>query len=405
MNFSKISFFAILFIGLISCSNDASRFETDTEVMDDEMQDIVDEADEEEPMEGDVSFSIVSAFPSIDFTQPLDLQVSNDNNSKIFVAEKRGVIRVFENDSTVALVETFLDLGNIASTSEQGLLGFAFHPEFESNGYFYVHYTPISDLAVVSRFSVLAENENIADTNSELVLLEIPQPQTNHNGGQIAFGSDGYLYVAVGDGGGGGDPDGNAQNRSNLLGNILRIDVDNTQGELNYAIPADNPFVADENIRAEIYAYGLRNPWRMSFDVQTDQLWVGDVGQNELEEIDVIENGGNYGWNLFEGTACFTGSCDQSNLIAPVFEYSRENGDRSITGGYVYRGQDSPSLFSKYIYADFASGRIWALSQDGSTNELLVETGLNISSFGTDQTNELFVLDFDGKIYKLIESE
>lgn len=402
MNISKISFFAILFIGLASCSNDATSVETVDEAMDDQMEDIV---EEEEPSEEDVSISIVSAFPNITFTQPLDLQVSSSNNSKIFVAEKRGVISVFENDSTVALVETFLDLGTIASTSEQGLLGFAFHPDFETNGYFYVHYTPNSSLAVVSRYSVLAGNQNLADANSELVLLEIPQPQTNHNGGQIAFGSDGYLYVAVGDGGGGGDPDGNAQNRATLLGNILRIDVNNTQGELNYAIPANNPFVTDANIRGEIYAYGLRNPWRMSFDVQTDELWVGDVGQNALEEIDKIELGGNYGWNLFEGTACFTGSCDQNNLIAPVFEYSRENGDRSITGGYVYRGSDNPSLLSKYIYADFASGRIWALSQDGATNELLVETGLNISSFGTDQTNELFILAFDGKIYKLTESE
>ena len=275
-----------------------------------------------------------------------------------------------------------------------------FHPNFENNGYVYLCYTPSERLSVISRFTVSNANPNNLDLASELELIEIPQPAVNHNGGQIAFGPDGYLYIAMGDGGGSGDPDGNAQNRTNLLGNILRIDVDNTENEFNYAIPADNPFANDVDARNEIFAYGFRNPWRMSFDTVTGKLWTGDVGQNQIEEIDVVELGGNYGWKLFEGTSCFSGDCNDSGLIPPIFEYNQDNGDRSITGGYVYRGDELTTLQGKYVYGDFVSGRIWTLTEDGSTNELLIESGFNIASFGTDANQELYLCAFNGNIYK-----
>jgi glucose/arabinose dehydrogenase len=204
----------------------------------------------------------------------------------------------------------------------------------------------------------------------------------------------------MGDGGGSGDPDNNAQNKTNLLGNILRIDVDNTQNGLNYAIPADNPFINDIDSRDEIFAYGFRNPWRMSFDTGTGRLWTGDVGQNQIEEIDVVELGGNYGWKLFEGTSCFSGDCNDAGLIPPIFEYNQDNGDRSITGGYVYRGEELTALQGKYVYGDFVSGRIWTLTEDGSTNELLLESGFNIASFGTDANQELYLCAFNGTIYR-----
>ncbi len=344
---------------------------------------------------------LVNAFPNLNFTQPLDLQSVDDNSDRIFVAEKGGAIKVFDNNSNVTEADVFLDLrGTISTTSEQGLLGFTFHPTFETNGYVFVCYTPSERLSVVSRFTVSNSNPNSVDLSTELILLEIPQPATNHNGGQIAFGPDGYLYIAMGDGGGSGDPDGNAQNRTNLLGNILRIDVDNTQNGFNYVIPTDNPFVNDIDSRNEIFAYGFRNPWRMSFDTTTGKLWTGDVGQNKIEEIDVVQIGGNYGWNLFEGTSCFSGDCSDSSLISPIFEYNQDNGDRSITGGYVYRGEEIASLQGKYIYGDFVSGRIWTLTEDGSTNELLIESGFNIASFGTDANQELYLCAFNGNIYK-----
>ena len=356
----------------------------------------------------DESITIVNAFPNLSFSRPLDLQSPNDGTDRIFVVEQRGTIKVFDNDTNVAESTTFLDMsGSITSSDELGLLGLAFHPNFESNGYFYVCYTPSSDFSVVSRFKTMENNANVADPTSETLLLEIPQPYTNHNGGQLGFGPDGYLYIASGDGGSGGDPDGNAQNLENLLGAILRIDVDNTVNGLNYAIPGDNPFLNIENARPEIFAYGLRNPWRFSFDSQNGDLWSGDVGQGEKEEINIIEKGGNYGWNILEGTSCFNAQdCDVSGTIAPVYEYGHGNNDKSVTGGYVYRGSQNLSLNGYYVYGDFISGRIWALDNvSGSmpSNKLLFETSLPIASFGTDQDNELYICSFDGKIYKIVE--
>ena len=236
--------------------------------------------------------------------------------------------------------------------------------------------------------------------------MEIPQPFTNHNGGQLAFGPDGFLYIASGDGGSGGDPGNNAQNRSNLLGAILRIDADATDPGLNYAIPTSNPFIGQLNVREEIFAYGFRNPWRMSFDVQNGNLWSGDVGQDEREEINLVTIGENYGWRLFEGTFCFSGNCDDSGLIAPVFEYEHNGNDQSITGGHDYRGSLTNSLVGRYIYADFIDGRIWALdaSTSAPNNTLLINSNLNISSFGVDAQNELYICAFDGSIYRIVEN-
>lgn len=353
------------------------------------------------------NLNIVNAFPDLGFSRPLDLQSPADGTNRIFVAEQGGLIKVFPNQSDVSESTTFLSLTSRISSSqgELGLLGMVFHPDFASNGFFYVCYTASPALSVVSRFSVSAGNQNLADATSELVLIEIPQPRTNHNGGQLAFGPDGYLYIASGDGGDGGA---SAQNLTDLLGTILRIDVNTTENGLNYGIPADNPYVNETNARPEIFAHGLRNPWRMSFDTQTGVLWAGDVGEGAIEEINRIEMGNNYGWNIYEGTQCRqNNSCNTPNLIGPYFEYTHANGDKSITGGYVYRGTAIPALIGRYVYADFITGRIWALSTNSNstpTNELLVSTGLNISSFGTDNQGELFICAFDGSIYRL-ESE
>lgn len=291
-----------------------------------------------------------------------------------------------------------------------GLLGLAFHPDFRNNGYLYVNYTAGSKPETrISRFTLKQGGNGQVDPKSESVLLRFDQPYRNHNGGKVAFGPDGYLYISVGDGGSGGDPQNNSQNRSNLLGNILRIDVNSSSGSRNYSIPADNPFAGNsEGYREEIYAYGLRNPWKFSFDKQTGTLWAADVGQNKLEEIDIIRNGGNYGWRVMEGTDCFkpSSNCDQSGLVLPVHEYVRSEGV-SVTGGFVYRGKQLPALQGKYIYGDYASGKIWALTVDGNgkktDNVLLLTTGFPLATFGEDQENELLVLSYgnDGKIYRL----
>ncbi len=321
------------------------------------------------------------------------------------------MIYVFENLKNVTTANIFLDIRDrVLFGGEQGLLGFAFHPNFTENGYFYVDYTADNPRrTVIARYSVVQNNLNEADKNSEEVLLEVEQPYSNHNGGQIAFGPDGYLYIALGDGGSAGDPLGNGQNRSTLLGSILRIDVDSTSAGMNYGVPSDNPFVDNtEGYREEIYAYGLRNPWRFSFDPVTGWLWAGDVGQNRREEIDIIEKSKNYGWNIMEGSLCYSPpeNCDQTGLYLPIWDYSHDQG-YSITGGFVYRGSELTELIGSYIYGDYGSGRIWALSYDGvndPVNTELLNTNLNIASFGVDGENEIYICAFDGKIYKLTKS-
>jgi glucose/arabinose dehydrogenase len=265
-----------------------------------------------------------------------------------------------------------------------------------------VYYTAPDPLRTrLSRFSVSAQDSNAADPASETVVLEIGQPFANHNGGQIAFGPDGYLYVAVGDGGSGGDPQGNGQNRATLLGKILRIDV----AQIPYAIPADNPFAGNtQGHREEIFAYGLRNPWRFSFDSVTGWLWAGDVGQSRYEEIDIIENGKNYGWNIMEANHCYNASqCNTDGLTLPLWEYGHDVG-QSVTGGSVYRGAKIPELAGAYIYGDYVTGVIWSLrggGQGAASNEVIADTDLNIASFGVDKDNEIYICAFDGKVYTL----
>ncbi len=347
-------------------------------------------------------------FPSLSFARMTYLTHAGDGSGTLFVTLQPGVVMFFQNDPDAASADTFLDIRHRVSDkgNEEGLLGLAFDPKYAENGHFYVYYSAADPRrSVLSRFSV-PPGSTTADPASELVLLEIPQPFSNHNGGQVAFGPDGYLYVGLGDGGRAGDPFGNGQDRSTLLGSILRIDVGTVGERGGYGIPLDNPFLAaGDGSRPEIWAYGLRNPWRFSFDLETGDLWVADVGQNQYEEVDLIEPGGNYGWNVMEGNSCFSPStgCSIEGLVRPVVQYGREDGC-SITGGYVYRGSRLPSLRGAYVYGDFCSGRIWALRYDGtvvSEHLELIDSELRISSFGLDESGELYILSFDEKIYRL----
>lgn len=355
------------------------------------------------------TYKTVVAFPQLSFTRPVDLQSPADNTNRIFVVEQAGVISVFPNDKATSAKKTFLDIRDQVDDqgNEEGLLGLAFHPDYKTNGYFYVNYTAANpNRTVISRLKVSSGNRDLADPTSELELLTFEQPYSNHNGGQVSFGPDGFLYIAVGDGGSGGDPQDNGQNRATLLGTILRIDVNKQDNGKAYGIPADNPFANNNNgYREEIYAYGLRNPWRFSFDSDNGRLWTGDVGQNAYEEIDIIEKGGNYGWNTMEGNHCFEpkSGCDRTGLKLPIHEYDRDAGI-SVTGGFVYRGPTLTGLEGKYIYADYATRRIWALDHSNISkpvNTLLLEADFNISSFGIDQNEELYLCGFDGKIHKL----
>ena len=362
----------------------------------------------ENPPTEPATYTTEDAFPNLSFSQPLYLTDAGDGTNRLFVVEQGGTIRVFDNDASTASMSTFLDIsGRISSGGERGLLGLAFHPNYENNGYFYVNYTDGSGDTIISRFEVSGTDPDQADPNSETLILQYDQPYSNHNGGHIAFGPDGYLYIASGDGGSGGDPENNGQDPSTLLGNILRIDVDGSQNGNNYAIPGNNPFVGNnQGYREEVYAYGLRNPWRFSFDSNDGRLFAADVGQNQYEEIDLIESGNNYGWNIMEGAHCYNSSnCDQTGLTLPIWEYDHGEG-QSVTGGYVYRGSALSELVGLYIYGDFSSGKIWALDvsdTDNPSNSELLDSSFNISSFGTDADNELYICSFDGNIYSLVE--
>ena len=345
------------------------------------------------------------AFPKLVFNQPVGIVTSGDGTNRLFVIEQPGVIRVFGNSQAVAESTVFLNITNLVLYGgEQGLLGLAFHPHYASNGYFYVDYVAENPhRTVIARYSVSPNDPNQAQNNSELVLLEVNQPFSNHKGGQIVFGDDGYLYIGLGDGGSAGDPFGNAQNRSTLLGKILRIDVDVPSQGRNYSIPPDNPYFGNAlGYKEEIYAYGFRNPWRFSFDSPTGRFWVADVGQDQREEIDLVGKGKNYGWNIMEGTLTYS-SGSQVGLELPIWDYGRTEGI-AVIGGNVYRGATLTGLNSKYIYGDYGSGKVWALQYDGVNmpiNTLLADTDLNISSFGTDERNELYFCALDGKIYSL----
>jgi glucose/arabinose dehydrogenase len=357
-------------------------------------------------------YAIEVAFPNLTFNQPVGIYSAGDGTNRLFIVEQSGVIRVFENARNISLSNVFFDISNrVLFSGEQGLLGLAFHPNYKVNGYFYVNYvTSNPTRTIIARYSTVAGDPNRADGNSELVLLVVNQPFVNHKGGQLAFGADGYLYIALGDGGSAGDPFGNAQNRSSLLGKILRIDVDSPSGGRNYGIPTDNPYAGNTlGYREEIYAYGLRNPWRFSFDPATQWLWVADVGQSQREEVDIVEKGKNYGWNIMEASLCYSPptGCNTAGLELPIWEYGRDEGI-AVIGGFVYRGSKMPRLYGAYVYGDYGSGKIWALWYNGTgtaANALLVDSTLNIASFGLDEQNEVYISAFDGKIYQFKTSD
>lgn len=331
--------------------------------------------------------------------QPLFVTHGSDGSGRLFVLEQRGAIRIVQ--SGALLGEPFLDITlKVRAGGEQGLLGLAFHPAYRSNGRYFVNYTRVPDGATVVAEYTVSPNPNVSATR-ERVLLVVPQPYTNHNGGMVAFGPDGFLYVGLGDGGAGGDPQNRAQNRQELLGKILRIDVTRTGGGLPYAIPPDNPFAAGGG-RPEIFAYGLRNPWRFSFDRRTGELWAADVGQHNWEEIDIVRRGGNYGWRIMEGNHCFNPpqGCPTDGLIPPVAEYATKDGRCSITGGYVYRGARVPSLVETYVYGDYCSGEIFGLHGDRS--RILLASRLRISSFGEDEAGELYVVGLGGTVHRIV---
>ena len=341
-------------------------------------------------------------FPQLAFERLKNLVQPDDGLERIFVTEQVGRILVLPNDRDAAEAAVFLDITDRVEDggTEEGLLGLAFDPGYSVNGYLYVYYSAaLPRRSVLSRFSLSRTNPGVADPDSERIIMEIPQPAANHNGGQLAFGPDAYLYVGLGDGGYGGDPFRNGQNVGTLLGTILRLDVTDVPGGAAYAIPPDNPFVGVEGAREEVWAYGFRNPWRFSFDELGDgqgRLWVADVGQNRWEEIDLVERGLNYGWNVMEGAHCFSSglNCDTAGLQLPVIEYDHSDGC-SVTGGYVYRGQAIPSLVGSYLYGDFCSGRRWGMRYDGLTvthNELLVDYDPSTTSFGKDRSRNRYIL-------------
>lgn len=363
------------------------------------------------------------AFPNLSFERPIVVTHAGDGSNRVFVAEQDGVVKVFPNDQECEEATVFLDIDERCvyadNQNEEGLLGMAFHPKYKENGQFFLYYTSNESphLSVVSRFTVSKEDPNKADEKSEEILMRIPQPFWNHNGGTIEFGPDGYLYIGLGDGGSGNDPEGHGQNLTTVLGSILRIDVDHQDSGIAYAIPKDNPFINTEvpvgprgqkaKARPEIYAYGVRNIWRLSFDSKTGDLWAADVGQNLWEEINIIQKGGNYGWNVREGKHWFRPDgrdVDRTDLIDPIYEYGHDIG-KSITGGTVYRGTRVPELVGKYVYGDYVSGRLWALDYDVKAGKVKANyslTGENLPmlSFGTDQSGDVYFTTPFGSLFR-----
>ena len=334
-------------------------------------------------------------------SNPLFVGHAGDGSQRLFIVEQDGIIRVLHAGHSTPTI--FLDVRpKIATDGEQGLLGLAFHPQYATNGRFFVYYTRAGDGTIVIAEYRVSADPNIADT-TEQVLLTIPHPtNTNHNGGMLAFGFDGYLYAGVGDGGGGNDGPNNAQNIDLLLGKLLRIDVDRPGAGTLYSSPPDNPFVNAPG-RDEIFAFGFRNPWRFSFDRTSGELWIGDVGQGEREEIDrAIVKGGNYGWRIFEGFLCTNlgpSLCNPSDFIDPLFDYSHTRGRCAVTGGYVYRGSRGTLPAGMYVYGDFCSGEIFVTN--GDMQAVLAFTAMNISSFGEDEQGELYVVDRGGTVSRV----
>ncbi|HXI12686.1 MAG TPA: PQQ-dependent sugar dehydrogenase [Thermoanaerobaculia bacterium] len=332
------------------------------------------------------------------------------NDSRLFITLQGGKVMI--HDGTRVLATPYLDISRLVSCcGERGLLSIAFHPRYAQNGFFYVNYTGGLGDTVIARYKVSATNRDRADPGSETIILEIDQPYSNHNGGQLQFGPDGYLYIGMGDGGAGGDPQNRAQNLMSLLGKMLRIDVDRGA---RYEVPSSNPFVGQSGAAPEIWSLGLRNPWRFSFDRINGDLWIADVGQSALEEVDLqradSRGGQNYGWRRMEGTQCYNPAtnCNDGALTLPVIEYGRSMGC-SITGGYRYRGSRYQRLQGLYIYGDFCSGTIWGASENAAgkwTPSVLVQSSLSISTFGEDLVGELYVADIDkGIVYQIVDTE
>lgn len=369
------------------------------------------------PTPTDEPTAIPAAFPEADVAawervvggviRPVDIVNAGDGSGRLFILQQVGVIRVLQDGQLLA--EPFLDLRDRvgSAANEQGLLGIAFHPQFSRNGYFYVNYTDYSGDTVIARFTAPAGESGFrpaGDASSELILLRVDQPAANHNGGQLQFGPDGYLWIGLGDGGGQGDPNGYAQSPDSLLGKLLRIDVDAQQP---YAIPADNPFAGGGGA-PEIYALGLRNPWRFTFDRLTGDLFIADVGQNRWEEIDYLPEGFsgaplNYGWNIREGAHPYRDIPTDALLTDPIHEYSHDAGC-SITGGVVYRGEDIPGYRGIYLFGDYCSGTLWGLipaADGGWQTQVLFQTGFKMAAFGEDEAGEVYLLDLNGGVYKL----
>ncbi len=351
------------------------------------------------PQVAAADFAFEQAFSQLAFENPLFLTAAPGATQRLYVATQGGRIFVFPKIPEPRTAGVFLDIRSRVTQrgGEEGMLGLAFHPDFAGNRSLYVYYTPADRprRTVISRFR--ATSADVADPASEQVLLTIAQPYSNHNGGMLAFGPDGYLYVGVGDGGSGGDPHDNGQRLDTLLGKILRLTADGKA-------PPDNPFAGTRGARPEIWAYGMRNPWRFSFDRATGALWVGDVGQNKWEEIDRVVKGGNYGWRVYEGAAPYARSGVQpaSDYLPPVATYGHEAGC-SVTGGYVYRGKAVAQLRGHYVYADFCSGTVWALdaADDGPRVGRAIGNVPNPSSFGEDADGELYLTSFTGRLYRL----
>lgn len=380
------------------------------------------------------------AFPNLVVNRPITICEAPDKSGRLFLVDQAGRLLILPKDRNGSETRVFFDISDRKPyvDNEEGLLGFAFHPKYKTNGKFYVYYTQQNPRrSVVSEFKVSSIDPDKADLKSERILMEIPQPYANHNGGTTIFGPDGFLYIALGDGGAANDPQNNAQNLGRLLGKVLRIDVDSKSGDLAYGIPKDNPFVGQPDARPEVFAYGVRNPWRMSFDQTTGLLWAGDVGQNKWEEVDIITKGGNFGWRVREAFHPFnTNDVVKGPYIEPLIEYPHNPAwstnhlpGLSITGGFVYRGSKIPGLRGVYLYADYATGTIWGLRytmgsffgpryKNGKTvaNAPLhihpkgVMPIRNVTGFGQDSHGEVFIVTFEGdngkvgRIYEFQES-